>query len=55
MMKTRIFALEADVRFSDIVATVTEISETENASIAISVCDRTPNKETGCFTESAML
>ncbi|MGL5061603.1 MAG: cupin domain-containing protein [Microcoleus sp.] len=34
-MKTRIFPLEADVRFSDEVATVTEIIQTENASIAI--------------------
>jgi quercetin dioxygenase-like cupin family protein len=35
MMKDRIFALEACVRFSDIAATVTEIIQTENASIAI--------------------
>ena len=35
MMKARIFALEAHVRFSDRVATVTEIIESENSSIAI--------------------
>ena len=35
MMKSRVFPLEADVRFSDESATVTEISQTENASIAI--------------------
>jgi quercetin dioxygenase-like cupin family protein len=35
MIKTRIFPLEADVRFSDEAATVTEIIQTENASIAI--------------------
>jgi quercetin dioxygenase-like cupin family protein len=35
MMKDRIFALEAWVRFSDIAAMVTEIIQTENASIAI--------------------
>ncbi len=35
MMKSRIFPLEADVRFSDEAATVTEIIQTENASIAI--------------------
>ena len=49
MMKARIFSLEADVHFSDEVATVTEIIETENASIAISVRDRTPNQETRVF------
>lgn len=35
MIKARIFPLEAAVRFSDEVATVTEIIQTENASIAI--------------------
>ena len=55
MMKARIFSLEADVHFSDEVATVTEIIEAKNASIAISVRDQTPNQETGFFTESAML
>jgi len=34
-MKDRIFALEAYVRFSEEVATVTEIIESENSSIAI--------------------
>ena len=49
MMKSRVFPLEADVRFSDESATVTEIIQTENASIAISVRDRTPNQETRVF------
>ncbi len=35
MMKSRIFALEDCVRFSDGGATVTEIIQTENSSIAI--------------------
>lgn len=35
MINSRLFALEAHVRFSEEVATVTEISETENSSIAI--------------------
>jgi quercetin dioxygenase-like cupin family protein len=35
MMKDRIFALEADVCFSDRAATVTEIIQTENSSIAL--------------------
>jgi quercetin dioxygenase-like cupin family protein len=35
MMKSRFFALEAHVSFSEKVATVTEIIETENSSIAI--------------------
>jgi quercetin dioxygenase-like cupin family protein len=35
MMKDRIFALESHARFSDRAATVTEIIETENSSIAI--------------------
>ncbi|MEG4281917.1 cupin domain-containing protein [Microcoleus sp. A006_D1] len=35
MIKSIILALEAYVRFSDRVATVTQIIETENASIAI--------------------
>ena len=34
-MKSRLFALESHVRFSEQVATVTEIIETENSSIAI--------------------
>ena len=32
MMKARIFPLEADVCFSDEVATVTEVIQTENAA-----------------------
>ena len=35
MMDTRIFSLEASVVFSDRAATVTEIIQTENSSIAI--------------------
>ncbi|WP_293354569.1 MULTISPECIES: cupin domain-containing protein [unclassified Microcoleus] len=35
MMKSRVFPLEADVRFSDESAMVTEIIKTKNASIAI--------------------
>ncbi|TAE78560.1 MAG: cupin domain-containing protein [Oscillatoriales cyanobacterium] len=35
MINSRLFALEAHVHFSEQVATVTEIIETENSSIAI--------------------
>jgi quercetin dioxygenase-like cupin family protein len=35
MMNTRIFALETYTRFSDQAATVTEIIQTENSSIAV--------------------
>ena len=35
MLNSRIFALEAHVRFSEEAATVTEIIQTENSSIAI--------------------
>jgi len=35
MLNPRIFALEAHVRFSEEAATVTEIIQTENSSIAI--------------------
>lgn len=34
-MNTRIFALEAYIRFCDQTATVTEITQTENSSIAV--------------------